>query len=159
MMFDMIFSGLTFLAGMLLFAYTLICLPLTYRKAKKSGIVKFHFRHGRFYYILGSVVIFWGIALLTYYIQQADFWHVIFYIGYILVMIICAVSEMGYITNDGWYGINDKHPRKLISKTGNHELWFYFAGSKNNYLFLHIPDTPENRQKFRELLIRKEELL
>ena len=153
---DIIFLILPFPAGIVLFISILINSVPVYRKAKQSGILKFHFQHGRFYYILCAVGIFCEITATVIYLKENDFWHVISCIGYILMLTVCAVSATGYITNDGWYGIGDKRPRKLISKTGNHELWFYF---ENNHLFLHLPDTPENRQKFKELLIRKEEVL
>ncbi len=152
MTFDMFFLILPFLTGIVFFIKILISIIPVYRKAKQSGILKFHLRYGRFYYILCAIGIFCEIAAIVSYLQTNDLWHIISCIGYILMITICAVSAMGYITNDGWYGIFDKHPQKIVSKTGNHELWFYFAGSKNNDLFLHLPDTPQNRQKFRELL-------
>ena len=159
MILDIVCLILPFLVGMVFFIKILISIVPVYRKAKQSGLLKFHLRHGMIYYILCAVGIFCEIAAIVSYLKTNDLWHVISCIGYILMITACAVSAMGYITNDGWYGILDKHPQKIVSKTGNHELWFYFAGNKNNCLFLHIPDTPENRQKFRELLIRKEELL
>jgi len=159
MTLDSICLILPFLIGIAFLINMLINIIPVYRKAKQSGILKFHLRHGRFYYILCAVGIFCEMIVIVSYLKTNDLWHIISCIGYILMITACAVSAMGYITNDGWYGILDKHPQKIVSKTGNHELWFYFAGNKNNDLFLHIPDTPQNRQKFRNLLIRKEEVL
>ena len=133
-----------------LLVYTLVNAAVTYQKARKSGILKFCTRFGKWYYLL--IILFvclWIYAAFRYGLKPL-------YIAFPMLLGVNALVTTGYLTSEGWYGIGDKRPRKLISKTGNHELWFYF---ENNYLFLHIPDTPQNRQKFRELLIRKEEVL
>lgn len=77
------------------------------------------------------------------------------YLGAALCYGCTLLLWMGFVTKEGWLGMTERKPRRLIPAEKDHELQFFIGKTKDKPL-LRVPDTPENREKYAALLDRDE---
>ena len=133
---------------------------LVYRKAKEDTVLQWRFP-SMFFLVVYFVVVFSLIMTIVLNLTEIQavslkdkaFYDALLYSGYLLTWGSLEMNLSGFITKNGWYGM-DGREYHLKGHTMSGTISLYKEEDTTRTPFITMTDSPKNREKFSALMVK-----